>query len=75
MDNNVSIKKIQQCPGNHSLELNLPIKFTRLIGLEKGDLVSCKIVDLKNGHNSLIVDKLVVSNSMSTLRKLVELDK
>jgi hypothetical protein len=62
MKDNVLFRRIQQSSKDSSLELNLPKAFTRLENLARGDMLRCEILNLKNGHNALILQKLEVSN-------------
>jgi hypothetical protein len=62
MNNNVLFRRIQQSSKDSSLELNLPKSFTRLENLSKGDMLRCEIMNLKDGHNALILQKMEVSN-------------
>ncbi len=62
MKDNVTVRRIQQSSKDSSLELNLPKSFQRLENLVKGDLLRCEIMNLKNGHNALILQKLEVTN-------------
>jgi hypothetical protein len=62
MRDNVTVRRIQQSSKNASLELNLPKQFTRLENLVRGDLLRCEIMNLKNGHNALILQKMEVTN-------------
>ena len=60
MKDNIVFRRIQQSAENSSLELNLPRAFTRLEGLARGDMLRCEIMQLKNGHNALILQKMEV---------------
>jgi hypothetical protein len=62
MKDNVLFRRIQQSSKNSSLELNLPKAFTRLENLARGDMLKCQIMNLKNGHNVLILQKLEGTN-------------
>lgn len=62
MKQNVLFRRIQQSSKNSSLELNLPKAFTRLENLARGDMLKCQIMNLKNGHNVLVLQKLQVTN-------------
>ena len=62
MKENVLFRRIQQSSKNSSLELNLPKAFTRLENLARGDMLKCQIMNLKNGHNVLVLQKLQVTN-------------
>jgi hypothetical protein len=62
MKDNVLFRRVQQSSKDSSLELNLPKAFTRLENLARGDMLRCEILNLKNGHNALILQKLEVSN-------------
>jgi hypothetical protein len=62
MKENVLFRRIQQSSKNASLELNIPKAFTRLENLTRGDMLRCEIMNLKNGHNALILQKMEVTN-------------
>jgi hypothetical protein len=57
----IHIRKIQQSAKDHSLQLNLPKSFTRLENLRRGNMLQCKIMNLKNNHSVLVVEKLFSS--------------
>jgi hypothetical protein len=61
--NEIELRKIQQNKKDHSLQLNLPRSFQRIENLQKGDYLQCKIMNLKNGHNVLLVEKLLTNGS------------
>ena len=52
--------KIQQSVPGASLEISVPKRFSRWLGWQKSDLVSCETVLLKNNHYGLVVKKVVV---------------
>jgi len=56
---NIKFRKIQQSVPGASLEINIPTKFARRLGLEKFDVVTCRIVALDNGHHGLVVERLI----------------
>jgi hypothetical protein len=62
MKDNVLFRRLQQSSKDSSLELNVPKAFTRLENLSKGDMLRCEIMNLKDGHNALILQKMEVSN-------------
>jgi hypothetical protein len=62
MKDTIQIRRVQQSSKDHSLELNLPRSFARLEGLHKGDLLQCKVMNLKNGHNVLLIEKLLTNS-------------
>jgi hypothetical protein len=59
---NVLFRTLQQSSKDSNLALNVPKKFTRLENLVKGDILRCEIMNLKNGHNALILQKMEVTN-------------
>jgi len=59
----IELRKVQQNSKGHSLQLNLPKSFERIVNLQKGDYLQCKIMNLKNGHNVLLVEKLPTNGS------------
>jgi hypothetical protein len=59
----IHLRKVQQNSKDHSLQLNLPKSFQRIENLQKGDYLQCKIMNLKNGHNVLLVGKLLTNGS------------
>jgi hypothetical protein len=58
----VELRKVQQDSKDHSLQLNLPKSFERIVNLQKGGYLQCKTMNLKSGKNILLVEKLL-SNS------------
>jgi hypothetical protein len=67
---NLKFVKVQQSTPNSSLEINVPKRFSRWLGWEKSDFVSCRTVALRNGHHALVVQK--VSVKPTTLVELEE---
>jgi hypothetical protein len=61
MKDNITIRRIQQSTKSASLEVSLPRSFARLENLHKSDLLRCEILNLSNGHNALILQKMEVS--------------
>jgi hypothetical protein len=59
----IELRKVQQNKKDHSLQLNLPKSFERIVNLQKGDYLQCQIMNLKNGHNVLLVEKLLTNGS------------
>jgi hypothetical protein len=57
-----SVRKVQQSGKDHSVQINLPKSFARLENISRGDLLKCQIMNLKNGHNVLVLQKMEVSN-------------
>jgi hypothetical protein len=55
-------RHIQQSSENANLEFNIPKRFSRLVGLAKGDLLRCEIMPLKDGKTVLILQKMEVPN-------------
>jgi hypothetical protein len=58
----VELRKVQQNSKDHSLQLNLPKSFERIVNLQKRGYLQCKTMNLKSGKNILLVEKLL-SNS------------
>jgi hypothetical protein len=58
----VELRKVQQNSKDHSLQLNLPKSFERIVNLQKGGYLQCKTMNLKSGKKILLVEKLL-SNS------------
>jgi hypothetical protein len=54
-------RKVQQSGKDHSVQINLPRSFARLENIARGDLLKCQIMNLKNGHNVLVLEKMEVS--------------
>jgi hypothetical protein len=57
----IELRKVQQNSKDHSLQLNLPKSFERIVNLQKGDYLQCQIMNLKNGHNVLVLEKMEVN--------------
>jgi transcription termination factor Rho len=60
------LRKVQQNYKDHSLQLNLPKSFERIVNLQKGDYLQCKVMNLKSGKNILLVEKLLANGNSST---------
>jgi hypothetical protein len=58
----IHLRKVQQNCKDHSLQMNLPKSFERVVNLKKGDYLQCSVMNLKSGKNILLVEKLL-SNS------------
>jgi hypothetical protein len=54
-------RKVQQSGKDHSVQINLPRSFARLENIARGDLLKCQIMNLKNGHNVLVLEKMEVT--------------
>lgn len=61
MKQTYEVRRIQQSSKDSSLEVNLPKSFQRIGGLQKGDLLKCQIMTLKDNRNVLILEKLEVT--------------
>jgi hypothetical protein len=61
MKDMTSVRKVQQSGKDHSVQINLPRSFARLENIARGDLLKCQIMNLKNGHNVLVLEKMEVT--------------
>jgi hypothetical protein len=61
MKDMTAFRKVQQSGKDHSVQINLPRSFARLENIARGDLLKCQIMNLKNGHNVLVLEKMEVS--------------